>query len=347
MSNKADNSRIADVSHLEDLLSEPDAAAVDAMFRIDGDILVVGAGGKMGPTFCRMLKRASELAGVRRRIIAVSRFTNHQVSEMLRACGIEVISCDLLAEKSWEALPDAQNVVSMLGMKFGSGGAAATTWAMNTWLPSLLCRRFRSSQITAFSTGNVYPLVPVGSGGSQETDVVCPVGEYGMSALGRERIYEYFSRRDDTPTTVIRLNYAVEMRYGVLVDIARLVLNEAPVDLSMGYANVIWQGDASSYSIAAMAQASVPPFIINVAGPELLNVRDTAKRFAEIFRKPVAFSGVAAETALLSNSAMATEIWGAPRVGLQQLIDWTADWLLRGGVTHGKPTHFQTRDGRF
>ena len=235
----------------------------------------------------------------------------------------------------------------MAGAKFGTSSNASATWATNVYSPSVVCRRFRTSRILAFSTGNVYPLVPIESGGSRETDLLDPVGEYGMSALGRERMFEYFSRRLEIPTTIVRLNYAVELRYGVVVDLAQQVFTNEPVDLSMGFANVIWQADANVMALCALADADVPPLIVNVAGPELLNVREVCQRFSQLFNETCRFDGDATPTALLSNSQYACARYGKPRVSLGELIDWTADWLSRGGVTWKTSTHFQVRDGRF
>ncbi|MCA9076799.1 MAG: NAD-dependent epimerase/dehydratase family protein [Planctomycetaceae bacterium] len=338
---------IRDVSHLEALLSEPSNAAVAAMSRIDGDVLILGVGGKMGPSLARMLVRASQQAGIDRKVRAVSRFSKETLRDQLHTDGIETIAGDLGDEAFIAGLPDAANVIFMAGMKFGTGDNPSTTWAMNTYVPALICRRFRDSRILSFSTGNVYPLVPTDSEGSVETDTPGPVGEYAMSALGRERTFEFFCRQDEVPTTIVRLNYAVEMRYGVLVDLAQQVQAEQTIDLSMGYANVIWQADANAMAIAAMADAAVPPYVVNVAGPELVDVRATCERFGELLGKPVKFSGEPASTALLNNGHAGHQRYGVPRVTLDQLIEWTADWIKQGGETHGKATHFQTRDGKF
>lgn len=338
---------IQNEAHLDDLLSTPTDAAVKAMARLKGDILLLGAGGKMGPTFATMARRADAAVGVSRRITAVSRFSDESLPNELRESGIDVIRGDLMDDAFLASLPDVENVVSMVGMKFGTGSAASMTWAMNTYLPSQICRKYRSSRIMAFSTGNVYPLVALESGGSQESDVLCPVGEYGMSALGRERIYEHFSRTLGIRLTIIRLNYAVEMRYGVLVDIAQQVLSGNEIDLSMSAANVIWQGDANALSLAALADATTPPFVLNVAGEELFRVQDVAERFAERFGVVARFRGSPGTTALLNNGRLARNRYGGSRVSLDQLITWTADWLQRGGRLLSKPTQFQNRDGRF
>jgi len=232
-------------------------------------------------------------------------------------------------------------------MKFGTTGQEALTWAMNSYLPGLVCERFSKSRIVAFSTGNVYGLTPVSKAGSRETDSLHPVGEYAMSCLGRERIFEYFSRALHIPVSIIRLNYATELRYGVLVDIAQRVFSGKPVALSMGYLNAIWQGDANAMSLQSLAHASSPPFVINIAGQELLSVRKVAQEFADRFRKSVQFEGVEAPDALLSNSQKSRDLFGPPRVPLAQMLDWIADWTMRGGETLAKPTHFEDRAGRF
>ncbi|MGB7344737.1 MAG: NAD-dependent epimerase/dehydratase family protein, partial [Pirellulaceae bacterium] len=261
--------------------------------------------------------------------------------------GVETISGDLLADGFVDDLPDADNVIHMTGMKFGTGTNAASTWAMNTYLPTLVCRRYRKSRIMAFSTGNVYPHVEVAGNWSREDDDLLPVGEYGMSALGRERMFQYFSDAYQVPTALVRLNYAVEMRYGVLVDIARQVYSGATIDLSMGYANVIWQGDANAMAIAALAGATMPAKGINVAGPELVCVETVANQFAELFSLEAKFSGHAAPTALLNDGSAAHARFGKPRVTLEQMIEWIADWISRDQPSLDKPTHFEVRSGKF
>lgn len=338
---------IRDVAELDLLLSEPDERTIRSFVNLKGDILVLGVGGKMGPTLARMAKRASDAAGVSRRIIGVARFSSATLEKQLNSWGLETIRCDLLDRNALSALPDAPNVVYMAGMKFGSTGQESLTWAMNSYLPGLICERFRNSRIAAFSTGNVYGLSPVSQSGSQETDSLNPVGEYAMSCLGRERMFEHFSRTLSIPVSIIRLNYATELRYGVLVDIAQRVFSGIPVALSMGYLNAIWQGDANAMSLQSLAHASSPPFVINVAGPELLSVREMAHEFARRFQKAVEFDGSEAPDALLSNSQKSLELFGPPRVSPKQILDWIADWTMRGGETLAKPTHFENRAGRF
>jgi nucleoside-diphosphate-sugar epimerase len=317
------------------------------MRSLRGDVIVLGVAGKMGPTLARMVRRATDLAGVTRRVIGVSRFTEAAHEEALRRVGVDTIRCDLLDESAVAALPDAPNVIYMAGRKFGSSGLESLTWAMNAWLPAVVCKRYAESRIAAFSTGNVYGLTPAGRGGSREDDVPAPVGEYAMSCLGRERMFEHFSRTHGTRVAMLRLNYATEMRYGLLVDLARKVLAGAPVDLAMGYANVIWQGDANGMAITSLLHAHTPSYVVNLAGPDELSVRAVCTAFGERFSKPPVFVGAEAPDALLSNGTKGWADLGAPEVPLSQLIDWTADWVARGGASLGKPTHFESRDGRF
>lgn len=283
---------IANVEQLEELLSCPTDAAVQAVSRVDGDIIVLGVAGKMGPTLARMVKRASDLAGGRRKVIGVSRFSDAQSRLALQSHGIETIQGDLLQPEFIDTLPEAPNVIFMTGMKFGTGGKEAMTWAMNTYLPSLVCRKFRHGRIVAFSTGNVYGMVPAGSSGSLETDTLRPDGEYAMSAMGRERTFDYFCQTYGIPTALVRLNYAVEMRYGVLVDLAQKVFDEQVIDLSMGYVNVIWQGDASAMTVCMLPDASCPLLCLNVAGPERLSARAVCEQFGRCMGKAVRFTGV-------------------------------------------------------
>ena len=290
---------IASVEELELLLSSPPESTVRALALLTGDVLVLGAGGKMGPTLARMAKSASDLAATPRRVIAVSRFSSSPLSQRLQSWDIETISCDLLDPASLANLPDAPNVIYMAGMKFGCTGNESLTWAMNSLLPGLVAERFRQSRIAAFSTGNIYGLTPVSRGGSLESDAPNPAGEYAMSCLGRERILEHFSRAANTKVSILRLNYATELRYGVLVDIAQRVYSGKPVAISMGYLNAIWQADASAVALESLLHASSPAFVVNITGPEVLSVRRVAEDFGKRFGKPVEFDGVEAPDALL------------------------------------------------
>ncbi|MHB8302347.1 MAG: NAD-dependent epimerase/dehydratase family protein [Acidobacteriaceae bacterium] len=338
---------IRGVEELEDILSGPTEATMQAMGALAGDLVVLGVGGKMGPTLARMAKRASELAGVSRRIIGVSRFSEAGMEERLQSWGVETHRCDLLDANSYSHLPDAANVIYMAGMKFGSVGQEPLTWAMNTFLPGLVSEKYRNSRIAVFSTGNVYGLSPVGLGGSLESDALHPVGEYAMSCLGRERIFEHFSLINQIPMCILRLNYATELRYGVLVDIAQRVYAGESVPLAMGHLNAIWQADAAAMSLQSLCHASTPPRVINVAGPELLSVRRIAEEFGQRFKKPVRLEGVESGDALLSNAQKAFQLFGYPNVSVGQMMTWIADWVARGEKGLAKPTHFENRAGNF
>jgi nucleoside-diphosphate-sugar epimerase len=338
---------IRDVAHLEELLSEPSEAAVAAMRQAEGDLVVLGVAGKMGPSLARMARRAMDAAGRRHRVIGVARFSSPDLRRTLEASGVETVACDLLDESALARLPEAPNVVFMAGRKFGSTGGEPLTWAMNAHVPALVCARYRHSRMVVFSTGNVYGLTPHGRGGSREDDALAPVGEYAMSCLARERLVEYFSQAAGLPAAILRLNYATDLRYGVLVDVARRVWQREPVDVTMGYFNTIWQGDANAMALAALAHASAPASIVNLAGPEEVSVRAAATALARRLGTDVTFTGREADDALLSNGSRGWALFGAPRVGVERLIAWTADWTKRGGDHLGKPTHFESRAGRF
>jgi len=340
-------STIAEIGQLDDLLSEPTPLAVETLAKLDGDLLLLGVGGKMGPTLARMARCAADTAGSRRRVIGVARFSNPEHEGWLHRHGVETIRADLLDPAQLERLPDAANVVFMTGMKFGSTGQEAMTWAMNCYLPALVAQRFRRSRLVAFSTGNVYGLSPLALGGSRETDALNPVGEYAMSCVGRERMLEHFSRTFGTPMAILRLNYAAELRYGVLVDVARRVRASDPIPLAMGYLNALWQGDANAMALCAFARVSSPPFVVNLAGPETLSVRRVAEEFGRMLGQEVIFAGTEAPEALLSNGQLGYELFGYPRVEAPQMMAWIAEWVRRGGPTLDRPTHFESRDGRF
>jgi len=339
---------IRNVAELEERLSRPSEALVSAMDAIDGDILILGAGGKMGPSLAKLARRAADLAGRPRRIIAVSRFSNPALRAELLEHRIETIASDLLEPDALNFLPDIPNVVFMAARKFGTSGDEHLTWAMNTYLPGLVAERFRHSRIVTFSTGNVYPLLPVSQGGAVETIPVHPIGEYAQSALGRERMFQYASARWGTKIAVLRLNYAVELRYGVLVDIGRAVFAQRPISLRMPYVNVIWQGDANSWCLRSFAYCQSPPFILNVTGPETLCVREIAVEFGHrLGVEPTFLSDANDSTSLLSNASKANGLFGNPSVTSTDMIAWIAEWIMQGGATLNKPTHFQSRDGKF
>ena len=325
---------------LEDILAAPSEADIEAARALEGDILILGAAGKMGPSLARRVRRSIEAAGTKVRVTTVSR-------SALDLKGIDHIQCDMLAPGALETLPDAPNVIHMAARKFGSSGSPELSWAANTLLPGLVAQRFRRSRIVSFSTGNVYPLVPADSGGATEETPVDPVGEYAWSALGRERMFEYAAATWGTPVALLRLNYACELRYGVLVDIAMQVFHSRPVRLSMGHANVIWQGDANSVCFRSLAHCSAPPFVLNLTGPETLSVREVAREFGRRFGKEPIFEGQEAHDALLNNASRCHKLFGPPSVGVHEMVDWIAVWIQAGGPLLDKPTHFQTRDGRF
>jgi nucleoside-diphosphate-sugar epimerase len=340
-------STIENVEQLDDLLSEPTERAIESMARLRGDLLLLGVGGKMGPTLARMARRASDLAGVGRRVFGASRFSSQALEEQLQQHGIDTIRCDLSDPRQIEKLPDVPNVIFMTGMKFGSTGQEPLTWMTNVVVPGLVCQRFRQAKIVAFSTGNVYGLSPVARQGSVESDRLNPVGEYAMSAVGRERIFQHFSQAQGIPIALLRLNYAHEMRYGVLVDLARAVWAGRPVDLTMGYFNALWQGDANAMALAAFDEVASPPRIMNLSGAELLSVRDVAIEFGRLLNKQVAFCGSEAPDALLSNGQLGFRLCGEARVNAPRMIQWIADWVRRGGECLERPTHFEVRDGSY
>ena len=327
---------------LEEILSRPTERDKAAMQSLRGPLLILGAGGKMGPTLALRAKRAGA-----RQIIAVARYSSPEMRKRLDESGIETISADLLEKDALHRLPDAPHVVFMAAMKFGTTGAEHLTWTMNTYLPGLVADRYRTSDIVAFSTGNVYPLAPIASGGATEEWQTNPVGEYAQSALGRERMFQYASHTFGTRVVLLRLNYAVELRYGVLLDIAQKVQNGDPVDLAMGLVNVIWQGDANSACLQALDHCSVPARVLNLTGPECLSVRWIATEFSKRLGVEPRFEGAEGSTALLNNSAESLRLFGYPTVTPLEIIDWIAGWLRSGGATLGKPTHFETRDGKF
>jgi nucleoside-diphosphate-sugar epimerase len=335
------------VEALESWLSPVTPGVVDTMREVSGDLLILGIGGKMGPTLALMAKRAAEEAGVRKRIIGVARFSDATLEARLQSYGIETITCDLLDHAQLDGLPDVPNIVYMAGMKFGSTGNEALTWAMNCYLPGMVCERFPRSRIVAFSTGNVYGLSPVAKGGSVETDPPNPVGDYAMSCLGRERMFDHFSTSNGTPVVLIRLNYAIEPRYGVLLDIAQKVWTGAPVDLSMGHFNCIWQPSANARILQSLALAASPAAVLNVAGPETLSVREVAQRMAGIMNKGATFTGNEAPDALLSNAGKMFDVLGKPEVSAEDMIACIAAWVMQEGMTINKPTHFESREGIF
>ncbi|MCS7062366.1 MAG: NAD(P)-dependent oxidoreductase [Anaerolineae bacterium] len=332
---------------LEEYLTQPTEAVLDAVRALDGDLIILGAGGKIGPSLAVLASRSLRSINLSHRVICVSRFSVPGVADYLRQAGVEVIAADMLAPGVLEALPDVSNVIYLAGMKFGSTGAEPMTWMLNAFLPGLVARRFAHSRIVALSTGNVYPLVPVTSGGATEQTLPSPHGEYAMSCLARERMFQYAALNGGTRVMLIRLNYANDLRYGVLHDIAQRVLAGEPVDLSMGAVNVIWQGDANRVILQCVPLCAAPARVLNLTGPETVSVRWLAERFGELFGRSPVFIGQEHPDALLSNAAQCWRLFGYPRITLMQMIEWTAAWIGRGGRSLGKPTHFETRNGRY
>jgi nucleoside-diphosphate-sugar epimerase len=340
-------SEVRDESELEDLLAEPFLADVECAGRLKGDVLIIGAGGKMGPSLARRIHRAAGRAGSPSRVLAVSRFSTPAVRQSLEADGIHTIACDLLDPDRIAALPRAENVLFLAGRKFGTLDRTDVTWVTNTIVPARVAEHFAQSRMVVFSTGNVYPLTPVDGPGSREDDPPSPAGEYAQSCLGRERVVEFVSRERNLRALTFRLNYAVDLRYGTLVDIARKVFAGEPIDLTMGFFNAIWQGDANSYALRCLELCSSPPAILNVTGPERISVRDTAEWFGSIFGRSPVFVSSEGPVALLSDSSRCRALLGEPAVPLSVLRQWVAHWVQTGGASLNKPTHFEVTDGRY
>jgi len=326
---------------LNNLLTTPSQALIEDMKRLDGDILVLGAGGKMGPSLCVLAKRAGK------RVVAVSRFSDARERNFLEENEIEIIRADLLDAAQRAALPQVENVVFMAGRKFGTQGQEWLTWAMNASLPAFAAEQYRASRVVAFSSGNVYPLAPAQSNGCTEAERPEPVGEYAMSCLARERAFEYAAERYGTRVLLFRLNYAVDLRYGVLYDIAKNIMEGRPVSLRTPCFNVIWQGSANEMALRGLLHAASPAVRLNVTGPEVLLVKRTALRLGEMLGREPVFEGPEGTDALLSDAALAMGLFGRPRVSADALIEWQWQWLLDGGRALGKPTHFEERKGSY
>jgi len=339
---------IGSEAELEEVLSRPDAAVLEAVCELRGDFVVLGAGGKMGPTLCRMLRRALDATGgERRRVVAVSRFQAGSAAEALQQQGIETRSCDLLDRESVARLPEVENVIFMAGQKFGTSGQPEQTWAMNVLVPAIVAERYRGSRIVVFSTGCVYPLMPVTGRGACEDDPLTPPGEYASSCVGRERMFGYVAERYGTRVLQFRLCYAIDLRYGVLLDVATRVASGQPVDVSMGWVQVIWQADACSRAIRGLQHAASPAVALNVTGMGRISVRELAQRFGERLGCAVQYSGTESATAWLWDAGRSYDLFGEPLVSLEEMIEATVAWVQGGGRTLNKPTHFEVRDGNY
>jgi nucleoside-diphosphate-sugar epimerase len=336
-----------DINKLYKSLLVPSEALVSDIAALKGDILILGVGGKMGPALARLAKQAVDSAGMNKRIIGASRFSEAGLQNELNSLGIETYKADLLQDDQLNALPEAENVLYLAGTKFGTTGKESFTWAMNAYLPGRVAQKYKNSKIVVFSTGNVYPLTPVLMGGADESLAPQPVGEYAQSCLGRERLFQYYSSIHNTPILIYRLNYANDVTYGVLIEIARSVKEKKPVDLSMGHVNVIWQGDANEIALRALHHCSVPSKILNVAGPETIAVRWIAKEFGKLFGQSPEFINQEQDTALLSNAAESFRLFGYPKVPLKKMLEVIVEWINEGGRIINKPTHFQERKGQF
>lgn len=335
--------RFRDVAQLEDAMSQPSAALIADLRRVPGDLMVLGVGGKMGPTLARMAKRADPS----RRVIGVARFSEPGLREQLQGHGVECIEADLLSREAIAKLPDAPNIVFMAGRKFGSTGSEWLTWAMNAHVPALVAERFPRSRIVAFSTACVYPFVDTaGNGAPESTPPTAPSGEYANSCVARERMFEHFSHALNTPGRLLRLSYAIDMRYGVLHDVAQKVLRREPIDLAMGHANVIWQGDANDWALRSLAHCDTPTSPLNVSGPKI-SIRAVAQGLGTRLGIEPVLQGCEAPTAWLIDSSEAVRLFGPTTVDLEKMLDWTADWVSHGGTSLGKPTHYEARDGKY
>jgi nucleoside-diphosphate-sugar epimerase len=338
----------SDEFELMERLTHPSPAVMETARDLNGDVVILGAGGKMGASLALLLHRSISAAGMPHKVVCVSRFTDASVAMMLGRAGIRTIGCDLFDRKELERLPDAPNVLYLVGSKFGASANPTHTWAVNAYLPALVAERYRTSRIVALSTGNVYPFVAPETGGATEDTAPDPVGEYAQSCLGRERIFAYMSERQGTPVLLVRLNYATDLRYGVLVDIAQKVNAGEPVNVAMGFLNTIWQGDANAVLLQAFRLCATPPPALNLTGPEILSVRSVATELAALMGVAVpTFEGSESPTALLSNASRCWSLFPGPAISTETLIRWTAHWTKLGGTTIGKPTHFEVRDGKF
>src|SRR6476661_7328577 len=328
-------------------LLQPSDDLVTDIAGIDGDIIILGVGGKMGPGLANVAKQAIAKAGISKKMIGVARFSEPGLQKRLQKDGIETLNADLLNDDQLFALPDVKNVLYLAGTKFGTSGNEPFTWAMNAYLPGRVAQKFKNSRIVVFSTGNVYPLTPMLMGGADETLTPQPVGEYAQSCLGRERLFQYYSLKNNTPILIYRLNYANDVTYGVLLEIARSVKEKRAIDLKMGHVNVIWQGDANEMALRAFRYCAVPSKVLNIAGPETISIRWLAKEFGKLLGETPQFMDHEQDTALLSNAAESYRLFGYPKVPLKKMIELIVNWINEGGKIINKPTHFQERTGQF
>lgn len=335
------------LQELEKRFTEPSVDLIQDIKKIKGDILILGIGGKMGPSMGRLAVRAVQAAGVNKRIIGVSRFSDPRVQMELELAGVETISCDLLDDRALQNLPDADHVIYLAGHKFGTVGNESFTWAMNAYLPGRVAERYKNSNIVALSSGNVLPFVSPMSGGAAEDTIPEPIGEYAQSCLGRERILTYFSNKNNTKMLIYRLNYAVDFRYGVVMEIAKSVLNGRPIDLRTAMVNVIWQGDANEIALRSLLHTDSPVRLLNVTGPEMVGIAWLASEFGRLFGVIPVFVNEPASTVLLNNASLCHRLFGYPKVSIREIIDITVAWLRLGGEEWDKATHFQERGGNF
>ncbi len=335
------------LEELEKKMCTPSSDLVGDISQLDGDIIILGVGGKMGPSLAKLAVNAIKSAGVQKRVIGVSRFSEKGMREDLENHGVETIALDLLDDAALNTLPSVKNVLYMAGKKFGTQGNEQFTWAMNSYLPGRVGEKFRDSRIVVFSSGNIYPFMDLGTGGATESTTVGPVGEYAMSCLGRERIFQYVSDKHQIPLLIYRLNYAIDLQYGNLMELAKMVYEKKPIDLTNGYMNVIWQGDANEIAIRSLLQCEYPAKILNVTGPETISIRKVAEAFGKLFVVTPLFENKESQNVLLNDASLCHRLFGYPKVTLNEMIEMTYSWVINNGKTHNKPTHFQERSGNY
>jgi len=335
-------------NELLEFMTEPSSRLITDIKKIDDDILILGCGGKIGPSLAIMAKRAMVMAGLDRRVVGVSVFDNEDTPQKMKAAGVEVIEADLSDPKQVAALPNIKHIIYMIGRKFGTYNDPSQTWAINVLIPVKICEAYPTAKIVAFSTGNVYQYASIESGGACEEDIPVPVGEYGLTALGRERVFEHYASVNKNKVLLFRLNYAIDLRYGVLFDLAKDILNGKPINAGVGYFNCIWQGDVCEYAIRSLLHCSNPPSILNVSGPESIGIRWAARKMGELLGcDPIFAEGPDPKKALFSNTTKMTSLMGYPNMPLLSMMQMVADWVKSGGSTINAPTHFETTDGNF